>query len=331
MGCRGAQSERGSGVRRLLLAQARQCRSGAQCAGSAPAVGGPVGRDDTGPPLVVGGIVADVVGLSLQLVALHLGALAVVQPLLVSGLLFALILRQRTRRYTRHREIGWALLLTLCLAGFLLLAGTAHQPVSNEPADRVPAAAAAVIGVVLAIGCVLLGRRQSPGGRSAALLGVAVGTIYAATAALLKALTGIALHGPVALFTSWQLYAVVVAGAGGLLLNQLAFQAGPVGGQPARHLHRGPSVEHRPRCHHLRRADPPRTDRRGGPGRSAPGPGCRDDPPGPRRDCGPDLIRARWLTVSWPVPFTVGRGAETAAPGRGAGIRRRRGSRRAPR
>ncbi len=57
---------------------------------------------------------------------------------------------------------------------------------------------------------------------------MAVGTIYAATAALLKALTGIALHGPVALFTSWQLYAVVVAGAGGLLLNQLAFQAGPL-------------------------------------------------------------------------------------------------------
>ena len=168
------------------------------------------------------------VGLSLQLVALHLGVLAVVQPLLVSGLLFALILRQRTRRYTSHREIGWAVLVTLCLAGFLLLAGTAHQPVSNEPADRIPAAAAAVIGVVLAIGCVLLGRRQSPGSRSAALLGVAVGTIYAATAALLKALTGIALHGPVALFTSWQLYAVAVAGASGLLLNQLAFQAGPL-------------------------------------------------------------------------------------------------------
>ncbi len=179
-------------------------------------------------PLWLGGIVADVVGLSLQLVALHLGALAVVQPLLVSGLLFALILRQRTRRYTSHREIGWAVLVTLCLAGFLLLAGTAHQPVSNEPADRIPAAAAAVIGVVLAIGCVLLGRRQSPGSRSAALLGVAVGTIYAATAALLKALTGIALHGPVALFTSWQLYAVAVAGASGLLLNQLAFQAGPL-------------------------------------------------------------------------------------------------------
>ncbi len=86
--------------------------------------------------------------------------------LLVSGLLFALILRQRTRRYTSHREIGWAVLVTLCLAGFLSLAGTAHQPVTNEPADRIPAVAAAVVGVVLALGCVLLGRRQSPGGRA---------------------------------------------------------------------------------------------------------------------------------------------------------------------
>lgn len=59
-------------------------------------------------------------------------------------------------------------------------------------------------------------------------MGIAVGCIYASTAALLKALTGIALNGPVALLTSWQLYTVLVVGAGGLLLNQLAFQAGPL-------------------------------------------------------------------------------------------------------
>jgi len=60
------------------------------------------------------------------------------------------------------------------------------------------------------------------------LLGIAVGTVYAATAALLKALTTIALRGPIPLLTSWQLYAVVVLGATGLLLNQVAFQAGPL-------------------------------------------------------------------------------------------------------
>jgi len=178
-------------------------------------------------PLWLGGIGADVLGLALQISALHLGALGVVQPLMVSGLLFALILR-RGRQLPSRRELGWGAVLTLSLAGFLLLAGTAHQPVHPEQADHGPAVAAAIAGVVLATTCVVLGRRFRHGGRSAALLGVAVGAIYAATAALLKSLTDIALQGPIPLFTSWQLYTVIVAGASGMLLNQLAFQAGPL-------------------------------------------------------------------------------------------------------
>jgi len=179
-------------------------------------------------PLWLGGIVADLAGLSLQIIALHLGALGVVQPLMVSGLLFALLLRRSSRMHASAREIGWGVVLTLSLAGFLLLAGTAEQPAQSETADRVPAVAAAAAGVVLATVCVLLGRRYRHGGRSAAMLGIAVGVIYAATAALLKALTGIALQGPVPLLASWQLYTVIAVGAAGMLLNQLAFQAGPL-------------------------------------------------------------------------------------------------------
>jgi len=147
--------------------------------------------------------------------------------LLISGLLFALLLRSRSGQSVSPREIGWAVVVSLALVGFLVLASTAHQ-VSTDGADRGPAIAAAIAGIVLAVVCVVLGRRQRHGGRSAALLGVAVGAIYAATAALLKALTTIALRGPIPLFTSWQLYAVLVLGAGGLLLNQVAFQAGPL-------------------------------------------------------------------------------------------------------
>lgn len=174
------------------------------------------------------GIAADAVGLTLQLLALHLGALGVVQPLLITGLLFALLLRQATRRRVSPREIAWALVLTVSLAGFLVLAGTAQSSGASETADRVPAVVAAVAGLLLAGTCVVLGRRQSRAGRSAALLGVAVGATYAGTAALLKTLTSIALEGPLALLTSWQLYTVLVVGAGGLVLNQLAFQAGPL-------------------------------------------------------------------------------------------------------
>lgn len=180
-------------------------------------------------PLWLGGIACDVVGLTLQIIALHLGALAVVQPLLVSGLLFALVFRQRFEgHHITRRQSGWAVLLTAALAGFLLLAGSGNPAGHHETADRLPALVAAIVGTALAIACIELGRRQRAEARSAALLGVAVGFVYAATAALLKGVTDIAVRSPIDLLTSWQFYAVIATGAIGLLLNQLAFQAGPI-------------------------------------------------------------------------------------------------------
>ena len=180
-------------------------------------------------PLWLGGIVCDAVGLTLQIFALHLGKLTVVQPLLVSGLLFALVLRQFHDHHQITRvQMMWGAVLTGSLAGFVILAsggGIAHQ---HEHADRWPAAVVGACGILLAAACVEIGRRQRRGGRSAALLGIAVGTIYAALAALLKAITDIVAKSPLHIFISWQLYVVLIIGAVGLLLNQLAFQAGPI-------------------------------------------------------------------------------------------------------
>ena len=178
-------------------------------------------------PLWLGGIALDVVGLSLQVVALHLGALALVQPLLISGLLFALILRQRRWHNASHREIGWGIVLTGALVGFVLLARVTNPSAPHGGVNHWPAVIAVAAGGLLAGVCVALGRKLS-GSSSAALLGVAVGTTYAATAALLKTVTNIALRGPVPVLTSWQLYAAIASGAAGLLLNQLAFRAGPL-------------------------------------------------------------------------------------------------------
>jgi hypothetical protein len=58
-----------------------------------------------GQPLWVGGLGCDVVGVSLQVAALHYGALALVQPLLVSGLIFALVLRHVDRSRISGREL----------------------------------------------------------------------------------------------------------------------------------------------------------------------------------------------------------------------------------
>jgi drug/metabolite transporter (DMT)-like permease len=181
-------------------------------------------------PLYLGGLLADVVGVTLQVYALHIGALSVVQPLLTTALLFSLVLAHRVAG-TRisGREFGWGAVLVVALVGFMLASGTVHasSPTLMQAADRVPAVLAGVLAVSLAVICVLTSRRL-PSGGAAALMGVAVGTAYACTAALIKSCTNIVAAGPTALVTSWQPYLLVAAGGIGLLLAQLAFQAGPL-------------------------------------------------------------------------------------------------------
>jgi hypothetical protein len=178
-------------------------------------------------PLWLGAIAADAIGFSLQIIALHLGALALVQPLLISGLLFALLLRRNAGQGASRWEILWGLVLTGALAGFLLLARVGNPTKPHNGVNHWPAGIVVTAGILLAGVCIIIGRKRS-GSPAAALLGVAVGISYAATAALLKSVTNIALQGPVPVLTSWQLYAVIASGAAGLMLNQVAFRAGPL-------------------------------------------------------------------------------------------------------
>lgn len=172
------------------------------------------------------GLAADVVGVALHVLALRAGALATVQPLLVSGLVIALVLRARLGGQVQRREIAWGALLTASLAAFLLVANTSDT--NDASADVAPAAYVGAAGAGLAVACVVAARRRQGRAGSAALLGLAVGTIDASTAAILKSLTRLASGGISAVLGSWQLYVVILLGAGALVLNQLAFQAGPI-------------------------------------------------------------------------------------------------------
>lgn len=182
-------------------------------------------------PLWLSGVAADVGGVTLQVTALHIGALAAVQPLLVSSIVVSLLLNHRLAGTpVEPREIRGATVLVAAIAGFLLVSGASSRAVTGpvQPADVAPAISIGVAAVLLAIGCVLVSRRL-PRGRGAALLGVTVGVTFACTAALIKACSNIVLaHGPLALLTSWQPYVLVAAGVAGLVLTQLAFQAGPL-------------------------------------------------------------------------------------------------------
>ncbi len=194
-----------------------------------PGVARLVARSAT-EPLWLCGLLADGGAVGLQVYALHIGALAVVQPLLVTALLFSLVLNHVfDRTFITAKELGWAVTLIASLATFLTVSGAASPATSGpaQAADKVPAEAAAILAVVVVVACLAAARRR-PRVQRAALFGVAVGFIYASTAALIKACTDIAARSPSALLTSWQLYVLLVAGATGLICVQLAFHAGPL-------------------------------------------------------------------------------------------------------
>lgn len=183
-------------------------------------------------PLWLGGLLSDVGGLALQVLALHVGSLIVVQLVLMTAVLFSLVVSHRlagTRISRRELVLGGVLVLSIVA----FLVGSGALEATPDSADRLAAvltAVAIIAGVVslVAVSRVFSGRKRGSR-RAAALLGVAVGTVYAGTAALIKVCGNIvSAHGVLALFTSWPLYVLVVAGASGLLLAQMAFQAGPL-------------------------------------------------------------------------------------------------------
>lgn len=179
-------------------------------------------------PVWLAGIVAAVGTLALQALALSAGQIVVVQPLLVAGLLFALPLSVLLDgRRPSLREWGWALALVGGLAAFLLSA----RP---EPGPQLPHDDRlwqfGVVVLALAVAIAVLG--SGLGGRHrAVLLGIASGLTFGVTAALIKYCCALAAREGLGwLLCSWPAYALVVVGAAGILLNQAAYQAGPLCG-----------------------------------------------------------------------------------------------------
>lgn len=175
-------------------------------------------------PLWLLGSVAAIGGLGLHTVALQQGQLSVVQPLLVSGLLFALPLAALfDRRRLGIVQMGWAAVVVMGLALFLVCA----QPAPGHPvADSLDLALASASITAVAAGAVLAGavRRR----HRAALWAVAGGCGYGLVAVLLKDNLGLVSFGFTVLLRSWELYGLVVVGIAAIAINQAAFNAGPL-------------------------------------------------------------------------------------------------------
>ena len=176
-------------------------------------------------PLWIAGLAAAVVGLALHVVALDYGQLAVVQPLLISGVLFALPISALLEgRKPSGREWLLALVLVAGLASFLL-AGRPSPGVVKVDADQLAWLTVGGMGLVGVLA--LVGLRWAKG-HKCALLGTAAGVGYGVVAALLKQATAIFHIGLVRLLTDWELYALIGAGAVALALTQVGYRAGPL-------------------------------------------------------------------------------------------------------
>jgi len=102
-------------------------------------------------PVWLAGIAADALGFVGQAVALTIGRLAVVQPLLATSMVFALPLGHRlTNQRVSRGDIGAAVLVTLSLIAFLTIA----NPTGGR--DDAPVGEWLVLGAVIAGICIPL-------------------------------------------------------------------------------------------------------------------------------------------------------------------------------
>jgi drug/metabolite transporter (DMT)-like permease len=177
------------------------------------------------PPWLVGWLAA-AGAFTFQAVALHRGQMSVVQPVLVTELVFVLALRRVWIRQDVSRT-AWAAALVVCaaLAAFLWAAeptGGHSTPDTAQWLSALP-----VFGGAVAL-LAALGTRGSPA-RRAALLAAAAGLAWALTATFVKTATEtLATDGIRGMLTHWPVYALVAAVIIGLLLGQSALHVGPL-------------------------------------------------------------------------------------------------------
>ncbi|QQM44418.1 DMT family transporter [Streptomyces liliifuscus] len=177
-------------------------------------------------PRWLGGIGLMVVGMVLGAIALSNGEISLVEPLLATNLVFALVLSRRQTRQPLGRQ-GWA--------GLLLLAGgvtafiVAGQPQGGD-ARTDPFRQWLIIGTVLGLALLLTTyAKRSLLSAGPVLLGAAAGLLYGVQDALTR-VSGQRFSdgGWIALATGWQVYGVVALGITGLVLVQSAFETAPL-------------------------------------------------------------------------------------------------------
>ncbi len=163
------------------------------------------------------------VGYALQAAALDRGRLAVIQPLLVVTVVFALPLGWLlTNQRVGRREVGGAGVIVFGLALFTIYG----DPAGGK--DNAPNGEWAIAIAVLSLLCavlLVLGRHGSLT-RTAAVYGSVAGILFGLSAALTKPTIEQLHEGVGVMLSHWHCYALAVAGVLGFVLQQVSLGTG---------------------------------------------------------------------------------------------------------
>jgi drug/metabolite transporter (DMT)-like permease len=173
----------------------------------------------------LGGMALTVVSFGVQAAALAFGPLALVQPLATMDVLFALplVARLNHKRLTRRAIIG----------GLCVVAGIAAFVAISPPTNGVSAPGitawipAFIVIAAIATVCAIAALRAS-GTARVLLLAATAALIYAVLDAITKSTVDLIPARGLGVLTVWEPYGLIVTGILGGLVEQSAFNAGPL-------------------------------------------------------------------------------------------------------
>jgi len=170
------------------------------------------------------GTIALLVGYAVQAIALDHGRLAIIQPLLVTTVVFALPLGYfLTTQQVGRREIIGAGLVVIGLALYAIFGDPAGGN-ENAPNDEW-AIALVIVGIVC--GVLYAAARRSDGARQAAYYGVVSGILFGVSACLVKPTLEMLHDGGVdSVLSHWEFYGMAIAGIVAFVLQQVSLSAG---------------------------------------------------------------------------------------------------------
>jgi drug/metabolite transporter (DMT)-like permease len=174
-------------------------------------------------PLWLLGLAAQGAGFVAQAIALGIGRMVIVQPLLILSIVFALPLgRALEGRHIKRNEWIGAALVTGGLAALLITSKT------DEGSDDASFARWALVGGAacgVAVALFVLATGRGPAVR-ASFLGIAGGVLFGLGAALTKTVVTDLDEGFVAVVSDWHLYALILVSIAAFWLEQAALQTG---------------------------------------------------------------------------------------------------------